>query len=217
MSFPSDRSQDTSSSSNPASHFNSGLAPSRIVTKTAHGQGSVWGSSSQQQPSSLSRRGLTPLSTTSVSAFASGAASGSGFTHQAKPSSPTPARNNAAVNSSRHSSVSSSSSVLSPSATAGTGFSNRYKPATSPHISSSGGGFANHDRSAPLSAGGTSRYSRQNSAAGLPGTFGGSGITTPATGQLTSLVLTQLNILFSTLKEDVDRPSGRHKLIRSGR
>lgn len=169
MSFPSDKSQDPSySSSGP-----------RIVTKPAHGQSSVWGSSSQQT-SSL-RKGLTPLST-------------AGPVGLAKPASPNPARNTpGAVNTSRHSSVSSSSSVLSPSATQSF---TRYKPATSPHI-----GSTTFDR-APLPAGGTQRYSRQNSSAGLGHS---SGASTPTSGQLTSLVLTQLNILLSTLKEDKDR------------
>lgn len=194
MSFPSDKTQDSSY-----------LPSSRI--KNTRGQQRVWGIASNTPSATLgSNRGLASLSTAPVSTTNTTISAGS-----------SPARNTfgtfsqigANLNpiSSRHSSVSSSSSVLSPTATSSQQtFPSRSKPITSPHLGSSSNGFANLDRNG--SASGPARYSRQHSAGSLLSSFGGAGATatsTPSGGQLTSLVLTQLNILLSTLKEDKDR------------
>ncbi|KAG8626601.1 hypothetical protein KVT40_005546 [Elsinoe batatas] len=198
MSFPSSsNSQDPSNPSSPKS--------TARLTRVQH---NAWGPPAHQQGP---RRGLTPLSTGQSLA-------------QARSSTSSPSRNIlsptiSAFNpppqasrqvSSRHSSISSSSSLFSPLASTGQQQSRprQVTSSGSPRLGSSASGtFAPQDRT--VGGGGSiggSRLARQSpslSTAGSPTSSapqsGGPG------GQLTSLVITQLNILLSTIKEDKDR------------
>jgi len=203
MSYPfssSHKSQDPPNTSSPTS-----------TLRNARVQQSVWGSSNPQQ---TSRRGLTPLATAQSSTQQrSGTSSPS-----RNPLSPTnsgfghPQSRSQQV-SSRHSSVSSQSSLFSPLGPTGAqSSSSRQRNLTSsgsPHLPSSASAFSSLDRAGGGSGGGTARFTRQSpslsgSTAGSPVPFSGPS-NTGGSGQLTSLVITQLNILLSTLKEDKDK------------
>jgi len=201
MSFPfsaANNSQDPSHSNSPTS-----------TSRTTRGQQSVWGSSNNQQQQ-LPRRGLTPLTTSQTqSQQRSGTSSPS--RNPFSPTNPTfsaPLANRGV--SSRHSSVSSSSSLFSPHGAAGsTAPPGRSRNTTgSPHPPSSAT-FSSLDRAAVSSTGATSRFARpttslSRSGAGSPVSSSGPS-SAGGSGQLTSLVITQLNILLSTLKEDKDK------------
>ncbi|KAF4550963.1 Not1-like protein [Elsinoe fawcettii] len=200
MSFPS--SSNTQDPSNPSSPKSTAR-----LTRVQH---NAWAPTAHQ---AAPRRGLTPLSTGQSLA-------------QARSSTSSPSRNIlsptiSAFNpppqasrqvSSRHSSVSSSSSLFSPLASAGQ-VPNRPRQVTSsgsPRLGSSASGtFAPQERGGGGGSGiGGSRLARQSpslslSTAGSP-TSSGPQSGSPS-GQLTSLVITQLNILLSTIKEDKDR------------
>ncbi|KAF2724551.1 Not1-domain-containing protein [Polychaeton citri CBS 116435] len=180
------------------------------TTATAAGQSAA----ASRQPS---RRGLTPISTVNsaqarvanpLDSPARTALSPTGFAFN-QPAS-------AAVNrqgTSRHSSTSSNQSIVSPSANYATSSfhssqrSRTFTTSGSPRLASSaanpisqsgresGSRLARHSPSLPVST------------VGSPVSAGTGGV--GGTGQLTSLVITQLNILLSTIKDlkaDKDRP-----------
>ncbi|KAF2153729.1 Not1-domain-containing protein [Myriangium duriaei CBS 260.36] len=205
MSLPSSsNSQDPSNPSSPKS-----------TARHARVQQSAWGPISHQ---SGPRRGLTPLSTGQPSSQArSGTSSPSRNVLSPTISAFNPPSVAASKQvSSRHSSISSASSLFSPLASvAQPNIQNRSRNTTSsgsPRLgSSASGAFAPLDRGGGGGGSsniGGSRLARHSpslsSTAGSPTLTsapqsGGSG------GQLTSLVITQLNILLSTIKEVQDR------------
>ncbi|KAF2165848.1 hypothetical protein M409DRAFT_67163 [Zasmidium cellare ATCC 36951] len=165
-------------------------------------------SSSDHQASR--RAGLTPISTSS--------AIHNSFAAANRPAqSPTGASSNyisAAANrqiTSRQSSTSSASSFVSPPGSVGP-LGNRSRNATaagSPRLAAS---IASLSSAGIGSAGGgTSRLARHSpslslsNSAGSPASPTGTHSASGSSSQLTSLVLTQLNILLSTIKEDTDR------------
>ncbi|GAM88038.1 hypothetical protein ANO11243_060670 [Dothideomycetidae sp. 11243] len=201
------------SSSNPQDPSNPGSPKS--TARLARVQPSAWGSSTHQ---SGPRRGLTPLSTgQSVLQARSGTSSPSrNVLSPTIPAFSLPAGATSKQAPSRHSSISSSSSLFSPLAsTSQPALQNRPRnPASSgsPRLGSTpSGAFSSLDRGGGGGSSGSiggSRLARHSpslsSTAGSPVLSsaphsGGSG------GQLTSLVITQLNILLSTIKEDKDR------------
>ena len=204
MSFPPSNSQDQSSYSN---------SPTSAA-RSARTQQSAWGPSNQQQGV---RRGLPPIATGLTSSQPrSGTSSPSRNTF-----SPTISATNIQPGSkqiaSRQSSASSSSSLFSP-----LGPTSQQAPHSrprttatgSPHLSSSSGVGASAAQGGsggfPSTSGGTSRFVRASPSLSLSTT--GSPLSSSSgpqsggpSGQLTSLVITQLNILLSTIKEDKDR------------
>lgn len=205
MSFPSSNSQDPSYSNSPTS-----------TARNTRVQPSVWGSSNQNQGP---RRGLTPISTAlGATQNRSGASSPSRNTF-----SPTHSAFNTAQTarqiSSRQSSASSSSSLFSPQSSSQQAPHTRSRNTTStgsPLLASSAAGSTSAIQSSGAfssGGGGASRFVRaspslsQSAGGGSPissshssGTHSGA-----PSGQLTSLVITQLNILLSTIREDKDR------------
>lgn len=201
MSFPSSSNfQDPSNPSSPKS-----------TARHARVQQSAWGPTAHQ---SGPRRGLTPLSTgQSLSQARSSTSSPSRNVLSPTISAFNPPPQASRQVSSRHSSISSSSSLFSPLASVGQS-QNRSRNVTSsgsPRLGSSATGtFAPQERGGGggSSSIGGSRLVRQSpslsiSTAGSP-TSSGPQSGGPG-GQLTSLVITQLNILLSTIKEDKDR------------
>lgn len=201
MSFPSNNSQDPSYTSGPTSN-----------ARNARVQQSVWGSSSQHQGP---RRGLTPITTGLSSAQNRSATSSPSRTTFSPTSSAFSAAQISRQGASRQSSASSTSSLFSPSSSAQQALHTRSRNTTSASspllasttggpfsaaqsggaLSTSGGGASRFVRASPSlsqTAGGGSPISSSHSSGGPP-------------GQLTSLVITQLNILLSTIKEDKDR------------
>jgi len=176
------------------------------TSRNARVQQSAWGPSSQQQ---APRRGLTPLSTGQN-------------TSQIRPGTSSPSRNAFSPTSStfggapaagrqvasRHSSNSSTSSLFSPLGQAAA----QTAQTRSRNVTSSGSPlltstpFSSHDRGLGSSGGPSSRFARQSPSLSLSTTGSpSSGPQSAGSGQITSLVITQLNILLSTLKEDKDR------------
>ncbi|PSK55995.1 hypothetical protein B9Z65_4873 [Elsinoe australis] len=201
MSFPSSsNSQDPSNPSSPKS-----------TARHARVQQSAWGPTAHQPGP---RRGLTPLSTgQSLSQARSSTSSPSRNVLSPTISAFNPPPQASRQVSSRHSSISSSSSLFSPLASVGQS-QNRSRNVTSsgsPRLGSSATGtFAPQERGGGGGSSniGGSRLVRQSpslsiSTAGSP-TSSGPQSGGPG-GQLTSLVITQLNILLSTIKEDKDR------------
>lgn len=217
MSFPSSNSHQDASSSSTSS-------PTSAL-RNARSQQSVWGSAASQQQSV--RRGPTPISTaptTSGQANSTSSPSRNAF-------SPTSSAFNAPLSqtgrqaTSRHSSASSSSSLFSPLAPSSqqplpgqlhtSSRSRNITSSGSPHLPSSAAGLSSTAQGGVGggSGGGAARFARASPSLSLSTT--GSPISSStqssglhsaaASGQLTSLVITQLNILLSTIKEDKDR------------
>ncbi|PNS20786.1 hypothetical protein CAC42_2717 [Sphaceloma murrayae] len=200
MSFPSSSNLDPSNPSSPAS-----------TARHARVQQSAWGQTSHQ---SGPRRGLTPLSTgQALSQARSSTSSPSRNVLSPTISAFNPPPQGSRQASSRHSSISSSSSLFSPLVSADRAQNRPRNVATSgsPRLGSSATGtFAPQERGGGGGTGGIggSRLVRQSpslslSTTGSPTSSGPQG--GGPGGQLTSLVITQLNILLSTIKEDKDR------------
>lgn len=220
MSFPSSNTQDPSSFSSPTS---SGARGTRS-------QQFAWSSSNQRQPP---RRGLTPISTGSSAQTRPTSASDSPSRHTFSPTSYS--FNHAATTANRHvasrqSSASSANSLTSPS---GTGpqqptsqLLSRDRRTTnssgSPHLASSVASLSSASQTGGPGGGTTSRLARHSPSLSLSTTGSPVSSTGPhsaggSSSQLTSLVITQLNILLSTIKEDKDRTKWEAQAVKIGK
>lgn len=208
MSFPS-----SSASQDPSSNTTADPTPSG-ARSTRASQPAWQGANPRQAP----RRGVTPISTASSAQTRSGSVSGS---PSRVPFSPTTAGfNHSAITAnrqvaSRQSSTSSNNSFASPSAAGqlATGIitaGQRSRAPTStgsPRQSSSLASLPTVSQGAAgiqSASGATSRFARHSpslsgSTVGSPVSAVGGG---SSSGQLTSLLVTQLNILLSTIKEN---------------
>ncbi|EGP89689.1 unnamed protein product [Zymoseptoria tritici ST99CH_3D1] len=145
------------------------------------------------------RRGLTPISTTSTSSAGlvhPSSTSGSPLRSQFSPSLSAAQRQV----TSRQSSTSSTSSYVSPHP--GPRNVRSITSSGSPRLSSS---LASLSVGGASTAGGPSRLARHSPSVSIPASTGSSPATTGPHVQLSSLVVTQLNILLSTIKDDSDR------------
>ncbi|KAK3724076.1 CCR4-NOT core subunit cdc39 [Vermiconidia calcicola] len=175
---------------------------------------SAWNTSSTRQSS---RRGLTPISTASTGETRPGSSSDSPL--RAAFVSPTSLTfNSAAVGvnrqvTSRQSSVSSTNSLASPPGSGhasgqyhGGSRSRAVTSASSPRLASSIASLSSASQPGGSGVGGGSRLVRHSPSLSLSNTTPCVSSTGPHSagglGQLTSLVITQLNILLSTIKEN---------------
>lgn len=208
--FPSSPSQDSSHTGNPT-----GARSTRL-------QHSPWQGSSNRQPT---RRGLPPISTASgIPSRGPGNTSSPSravFSPTRQDLNPSAPAANRQVTS-RHSSTSSTHSFgisavaaqhqhhVSGSIYSGSRARPGISSTGSPRLTSPITGVPSASQSTfGVSGGGSARFTRQSPSLSLsttssPVSSSGPHSATASSGQLTSLVITQLNILLSTIKEDGD-------------
>ena len=207
----------------PPSSANDSSLPSPNPTPTtaagarsARGQPSVWGSNNNRQGS---RRGLTPISTAGAGQPRPPSSSGSPSRAAFSPTNFTFNQSAVTANrqvASRHSSTSSTTSFISPPtsshATGQLHSGNRSRAVTStssPRLASSIASLSSASQQGGSASGGGAggpRLVRHSPSLSLSTAASPVSSTGPHSagglGQLTSLVVTQLNILLSTLKEN---------------
>ncbi len=192
---------------NPTSASSTGSRSSRLQLTSA------WGSNSTRQGS---RRGLTPIATTSAGQARPPSASGGSPSRAAFSPTGLTFSNAAAVNASRQvasrqSSTSSTNSLFSPTgsshATGQIGSGNWSRAVTStgsPRLASSLASPTSVNQAGGNTSAGP-RFARQSPSLSLSSTTSPISSSGPhsagGSGQLTSLIVTQLNILLSTLKD----------------
>ena len=206
--LPSSATDSSSPNTNPT-------APSS-GSRSTRSQTTAWNTNSSRQSS---RRGLTPISTASTGQIRPPSSSDSPSRAAFSPTSLTYNQAAAAANrqvTSRQSSTSSSNSVISPPtsshAQSQLHSGNRARTVTSgssPRLSSSIASLSSASQpGGSISGGGASgpRLVRHSPSVSLSSTASPVSSTGPSSagglGQLTSLVVTQLNILLSTIKEN---------------
>lgn len=199
----------------PASNTNPTAAPTS--SRSTRPQGSAWNTVSSRQ---TSRRGVPPIATGSASDLRSGSSGDS--PSRAAFGSPTTLNSNAAAVgasrqvTSRQSSNSSTNSFASPTGSSfatgsihGGSRSRAVTSASSPRLASSLASLASTSQPSISGVGagsGNTRLARHSPSLSLSGAASPISSTAPqsagGSGQLTSLVITQLNILISTIKEN---------------
>ena len=205
-----------SSSANDSSLPSTNPTTSSSGSRSTRGPPSAWGSSNSRQGS---RRGLTPISTTSAGQARPPSSSGSPSRAAFSPTNLTFNQSAVSANrqiTSRHSSTSSTNSFISPPgsshATGQLHSGNRSRAVTStssPRLASSIASLSSASQTggAATSGGaGGPRLVRHSPSLSLSTTASPVSSTGPHSAgglaQLTSLVVTQLNILLSTIKEN---------------
>ena len=204
------------SSANDSSLPNTNPTPSSSGLRNARSQASAWNTSNSRQSS---RRGLTPISTASAGQTRPSSSSESPSRAAFSPTSLAFNQAAAAANrqvTSRQSSTSSSNSLISPPTSShatgqfhGGSRSRAVTSGSSPRLASSIASLSSASQpSGSISGGGTGgpRLVRHSPSVSLSTTGSPVSSTGPSSagglGQLTSLVVTQLNILLSTIKEN---------------